>query len=894
MVKKILKWTGISLLVIIILLVATPFIFKDKIKSMVVKAINDQVDATVAFEDVSLSFISNFPEASVTVDKLSVINKAPFAGDTLAYVGELNLNMSIKELFKGDGEAMNLKSFGIKNSVVNILFNKDGVGNFDIARKKAQEEQAKSTEPSKPFALNIQDYYVQNLRFRFADERSKMNVVIDSLNHTGKGNFAANKLDLDTHTDLNLTVDMDKTNFMRNTKLKLDAVLGLDLDKSIYTFKKNKLLVNQMGLEFDGSVALLEKGQDINITFKTPESSFKNFLALIPSAYASSLNGVQTEGNFTVNGKVNGVMDDTHIPKFNVAFLSKNASFQYPNLPKGIKNINIDTKVVNETGIMNDTYVNIDQFAFRIDQDVFDAKANIRNLTENPLVDAMLKGTINLANLTKAYPVKLDTPLSGILKADVETKFDMASVEKGAYEKIDNRGQISLSGFNYKMDGFKNPFIISLAQLQFNPSRVSLNRFDAKTGSSDVAITGTLDNFYGFAFKKQTLKGNFNLKSNKLVVADLMTTGTATAPAKTGTEGDKKAEPAKKPAAASDAVKIPAFLDCTITAAANEVVYDNLTLKNFGGKMVIRDEAVAIQNAKTSVFGGNIGFSGDVSTKKAKPAFNMDLALNSLDIPQAFTQLEMLKKIAPIAEVLSGKFNAAVKVGGNLDSKEMTPDLNSLTGNLGGSLANAILHADKSKVLQALTSKVKVLDPSKLNLNQKINLTFNDGKVNILPFVVKYKNQDIKISGTHGFDQQMAYTAGVELPAKDFDQLVDKAAALKVDISKIVVPVNINITGTFQSPKVSTDVDQGIKAAVTQLAKQEKDRVVNDVKEKATEKGKELLGNILNGKKNNGTTTDTTKTKQNTSTKQQAEDAAKSAGKSLLNSIFKKKDKKEE
>ncbi len=373
-----------------------------------------------------------------------------------------------------------------------------------------------------------------------------------------------------------------------------------------------------------------------------------------------------------------------------------------------------------------------------------------------------------------------------------------------------------------------------------------------------------------------------------------MTTGTATTPAKTGSEGDKKAEPAKKPSAASDAVKIPAFLDCTITAAANEVVYDNLTLKNFGGKMVIRDEAVAIQNAKTSVFGGNIGCRVNVSTIKANPAINLHLALNSLDIPQAFTQLEMLKKIAPIAEVLSGKFNAAVKVGGNLDSKEMTPDLNSLTGNLGGSLANAVLHADKSKVLQALTSKVKVLDPSKLNLNQKINLTFNDGKVNILPFVVKYKNQDIKISGTHGFDQQMAYTAGVELPAKDFDQLVDKAAALKVDISKIVVPVNINITGTFQSPKISTDVDQGIKAAVTQLAKQEKDRVVNDVKEKATEKGKELLGNILNGKKNNGTTTDTTKTKQNTSTKQQAEDAAKSAGKSLLNSIFKKKDKKEE
>lgn len=893
MVKKILKWTGISLLVILILLIATPFLFKDKIKSMVVKAINDQVDATVAFEDVSLSFISNFPQASVTVDKLSVINKAPFAGDTLVYVGELKLNMSVKEIFKGDGEPMVLKSFGIKNTVINILFNKDGVGNFDIARKKAQEEQAASEEPSKPFALNMQEYYVDNLKFRFADERSKMNVVIDSLNHKGKGNFAANKLDLDTHTDLNLTVDMDKTNFMRNTKLKLDAVLGLDLDKSIYTFKENKLLINQMGLEFDGSVALLENGQDINLTFKTPESSFKNFLALIPSAYSSSLAGVKTEGNFTVNGKVNGVMDDTHIPKFNIAFLSKNASFQYPNLPKGIKNINIDTKVVNETGVMNDTYVNIDQFAFRIDQDVFDAKANIRNLTENPLVDAKLKGIINLGNISKAYPVKLDMPLSGILKADVETKFDMASVEKGAYEKIDNRGQISLSGFNYTMDGFKNPFIISLAELQFNPSRVNLSRFDAKTGSSDVAITGTLDNFYGFAFKNQTLKGNFNMKSNKLVIADLMTTGTTAAPAKTEAEGVKKAE-AKKPAAASDAVKIPAFLDCTITANANSVVYDNLTLKDFGGKMVIKDETVAIQNAKTSIFDGNIGFNGLVSTKTATPTFDMDLNLNNLDIPQAFTQLEMLKKIAPIAEVLSGKLNAGVKVGGKLDSKEMTPDMNSLSGSLGGSLANAVIHTDKSKVLQALTGKVKFLDPSKLNLNQKINLTFNDGKVNIQPFVVKYKNQDIKISGTHGFDQQMAYTASVDVPAKEFDQLVDKAAAIKVDISKIVVPVNINITGTFQSPKIGTDLDQGLKTAVTQLAKQEKDRVVNEVKEKATEKGKELLGNLLNGgKKSTTTTTDTTKTQQNTSTKQQAEEAAKNAGKSLINGLFKKKDKKE-
>ena len=87
---------------------------------------------------------------------------------------------------------------------------------------------------------------------------------------------------------------------------------------------------------------------------------------------------------------------------------------------------------------MNDTYVNLDKLSFKIDQDVFSAKASVKNVATNALVDAALKGTINLGNFTKAYPVKLDQPLSGILKADVETKFDMQSVEKSQYENIKN------------------------------------------------------------------------------------------------------------------------------------------------------------------------------------------------------------------------------------------------------------------------------------------------------------------------------------------------------------------------------------------------------------------------------------------------------------------------
>jgi hypothetical protein len=76
---------------------------------------------------------------------------------------------------------------------------------------------------------------------------------------------------------------------------------------------------------------------------------------------------VKTTGDFTVIGFAKGLYSDT-VPKFNIDIASNNASVQYPNLPKSIQNIIIDSKIINETGVLNDTYINLDKLSFRIDQ----------------------------------------------------------------------------------------------------------------------------------------------------------------------------------------------------------------------------------------------------------------------------------------------------------------------------------------------------------------------------------------------------------------------------------------------------------------------------------------------------------------------------------------------
>ncbi len=866
MLKKVLKGLGIFLLVTIIALAAAPFLFKDKIKEMIAKTLNENVNANIAFEDVDLSLFKSFPQAHVTIDKLSIINKAPFAGDTLLYAGETNVTMSVKELFKGDGETMSLESFSAVNGIVNIIFNKEGVGNFDIAIKEAEE---KKPSDSKPFSLDIQKYGVENLKFSYIDEGSNMKMVLDSIYHEGKGNFAAQKLDLETKTSAKLSFEMEKMSYMNNVGITLDAILGIDLEKSKYKFKDNKALINQLPLEFNGFIQMAEAGQTYDLTFKTPTADFKNFLGLVPAAYSGDINKVKTSGQFSVDGKVKGNLTETTIPTFDVKIASNNASFQYPDLPKSVKNIVINTHIVNETGAMNDTYVNLHQLSFAIDQDVFNAKAIVKNIATNALVDAELKGTINLANVTKAYPVKLDKPLTGILKADVKTKFDMQSVEKSQYQNIQNSGTVSLTGFYYEGQEMAKPFKINQANVAFNPNHINLSKFDAKTGSSDIQVNGTLDNFYGFLFKNQILKGKFNMNSTKLVVSDFM------APTTTVSEEGKKT---------TEAVKIPSFLDCSISAKAGTVIYDNLNLKDVSGTMLIKDEAVTLNNLKMGVFGGNIGLTGTVSTKGKTPTFNMNLGLDKVNIAESFSQLDMLKSIAPIAGVVNGKLNSTIKLSGDLQN-DMTPNLKTISGDLFGQLLSTTINEKNSAMLTALSSNMKFIDMSKVNLNDvKAALSFKDGKVNVKPFDIKYQDITVNVGGTHGFDQTMNYNLKFDVPVKylgkDVTNLIAKLTP--ADQKQITsIPVSGLMTGNFSQPKFNTDLKQSTTNLTTQLVKMQKDKLVNQ--------GTSALSNLITGTK--GKTSENTAVADTTKPKTTPKEEIKTKATDALKNLFGKKKK---
>ena len=896
MKKKVLKITGITLLILLAIIIAVPLFLQGKIEEIIKNKVNNSINATLDFEEADLSLLKSFPNANVELTKLSLVNKAPFEGDTLFASSEIELAMPIKELFKSADEPIVIKTLNIDGAKLHIKADADGNANYDIAKESEPTPSPTSEESSDNFTLNMDSYAITNSEIIYEDLGSGMKLEISEMNHSGTGDLSLEKSELKTLTDALVSFEMDSTKYLNKNKINLDALIGIDLSENKYSFLENKAMINQLPLVFDGFVKVNEDNQEVDITFKTPSSDFKNFLAVIPEAYASNIENVQTTGNFEVNGEFKGVVDDEHIPAFKIAINSENASFKYPDLPKSVRNVYIDTEINNETGITEDTYVNINKLSFLIDEDKFNLNAKIRELMGNTKVNAHMDGRINLANISQAYPVPEDYNLKGILNADVTTAFDMASVEKKQYQNTKTSGKASVSGFEYASEELKNPVAINTAAVTFNPNTVTLDSFKGKTGSTDFDAKGTLTNLLGFMFNNENIEGNFTLASNQFALNDFMVEETeeASETSENGTGSTTTGE---------ERIKIPSFLDCTVEASANTVVYDNLNLKNVKGTLLIKDETATVKNLTSDLFGGTLGMSGSVSTKQENSTFDIDLGMSNFNIGESFAGLELFKVLTPLASALQGKLNSDIKIAGNLKD-DFTPNLATISGNLLAELLSPTLDAQKAPLVSSLDSKLNFLDTKEINLDGlKTALSFDNGSVKVKPFSLKYKDININVDGSHTFDKQMQYKATLDVPAKYLGSEVNKLISQMNDesLGEVTVPVTANIGGSFTNPSVSTDLTSSVKTLTSKLVEMQKNKLVNQGKDKAkdllsdvfkknesdstTSKSdgvKEAIGNILGGKKDT-TSTDSTKTEK--------EDEVKNAAKSILGGLLKKKKK---
>ena len=823
--KKLLRTLIVFFGLILLLLAMVPLVFRSGIDDLIKKNVNNNITGTFDFDRSNVSLFRNFPNISVTLEDIALKTSAPFEGDTLLLAGEAGIVMGIGEIFKGQNQPVTVKSLFIEDADLFLEVDNSGNPNYDIAVEDENSENS-------GFTFQLDGYTIRDARIYYDNRETDISLAVEDIQHSGEGDLSLDDTELETTTNGLISFSMDGVNYLSRNPVNLEALIGIDFQEQKYSFLENNAYINQLPLVFKGYVQVFEDYNDVAITFSTPDSDFRNFLAVVPEEYAKNLDRVETSGTFKVLGALNGRADDTYIPKIDIEISSENASFKFPELPKAVNNIQIAAQVINRTGIAEDTYVSIDQVSFAIDGQPFNLSARISDLLGITRVNSSVKGILDLGKLEQVYPLEAFSELKGILDADVKADFDMEAVENKHYDRINTAGTAQLSDFSYSSPEFKEPVAISMMNLEFTPQRAELKQLSGSIGESDFNATGRIENILGYMFRDEKIKGLFNLQSNTLVLDDFIT------------------EKASDEPSSTEGLKIPSFLDCAIRANIANIFYDDLLLKSASGTLNIRDSKATIDGMDADFLGGKIRFSGAVSTREAVPDFEMKLNFEELGIGQAFENIKLLRVLAPVASALEGELSSEIAIDGSL-MEDLNLDLSTITGGALAELTTAEMNAQQAKVLNALAGKLNFLKPENFNLTGlKTALTFEDGYVRVAPFSYSYNDIDMVVEGGHSFDAALDYNITLEVPAKYLGSEVNNLIAKigEEELNDLTIPVVANVSGGYTSPKVSTDLTSGVRDLTARLVEIQKQKLIDQ----GTEKTKDLLEGLI-GKKDRDT-----------------------------------------
>lgn len=793
--KKFLLITAIVLVVIFGALLAAPFLFKDKIQQAVLEQANNNLNAKLGFSDVNLSFIRNFPNASIQLENLYIIGVGEFSKDTLLFVKQATVVVNIKSFFSDEGYLVNKILLESPSVYAHVL--KNGKVNWDITKPDSVQTAQDST--ASPFKLKLKKLIIENGKVKYKDEEANIMFSLDNLNHTLSGDLTAAETLLETSSSAgDLTFEMENVTYLKKASAILDVDIKADLENMIFTLSKNNSKINAIDFQLEGWVKLLDNGYDMDIKLKAPNTDFKKILSMIPAIYAKNFEDIQTKGKVKLDGFVKGLYNDSVYPAFNIDMVVSEAWFKYPALPKSVDNINIAANIANPGGSLDATKINVQKFSFVLGGNPFQGNLKLATPMSDPDLDLFVKGVLNLGMIKEVYPMD-SMELSGIVDADLKLKGKMSYYDKKQYDKFFFDGKLNLANMVLKTKSLPHDLEIKKANLVFNPQYVSVPTLQIKIGKSDLSGSGKLENFIPYFFKNETLKGSLQTTSDYLNFEDLMSAPTP--------------EQAAADTAAMTIIEIPSNLNFTLNSTFKKIIYNKIDISNAKGTLEMADSKLTFNNISLTAMGGNMLMNGYYSTQDKKvPSFVIDkLKIDDVLFTEICRQVETVKKLTPIFEKASGRFSSNMTLSTKLGS-DMMPLMNTFYAK--GDLTSDDLMLKDVKAFNTLgtiLNKDELKNPKLDKLTIKFEI--KDGRVYTEPFDMSVGPTKVNVGkGSTGIDKTIDYTMKLVVPQQE---------TTIMKMSK----VSVKIAGTFSNPKVSILTKEMFQDAAATLKTQAKEKI---------------------------------------------------------------------
>ena len=808
--KKVFFYLFLTVLVIVAGLLISVFLFKDRIIQQFVNEANKTLNTPVKIGKIDISVFTDFPNLAIEFTNVYIEDSHP-GNYPLLTADRISFNLNPIEVWRGN---YSIRGLSVSGSETNLKINAAGKGNFNVLKETKDVKEG-------TVKFDLREVQLSNTRVDYNDSEANQHHIFNSEKLIASILVTGQLYEIEAVGDaVTKQIGINNSVFLANKNFIIDTKIDYDDAKKEVLFKPSSLKISDSEFTISGNYLFKEKNL-INLKAEGKDTDIQTLLSLMPEETTEKLKKYRSDGDVFFNLALKGEISGKKSPSISVAFGCKNTTLYHPDYKTQIKHTNLKGSFASSS--ITD-FSNAELFLSDVNGDlndqVFNAKLSIRKFND-PFVTFEFKGDLDAASIFNFYPIAELTHVEGLLSTDISFEGQTAMLNKKAtVQRVKTNGAIVMSKLNFAYGSQNIKFKNINGTLQFDNHDLALSNVTGQFENSDFHLNGFFKNIITFLlFENQPIGIETDLKSDFLDVDQLFSIA----------YGEGQSENYR--------FSISPDVQLNFNCDVRRMKYKRFKPTGIKGDLLVKNQVAVSRNITMNAMGGSLTLNGIVDAKNPKAIDVVSsFKLNGIHIDSLFYVFENFYQDFIQDKNLKGQAYADVEMEMVLNEQLhlISP---TLIADISANIKNGQLN--NFEPLKKLNKYIDDESLSKLRFADLKNEIHIENQTIYIPQMdIKSNATDIRLSGTHTFDQHIDYRVVAPLRGKKkIDP--DEAFGAVEDDGSGKPKIFLKITGTTNNYDVSLDKD-AVKKKIAGDLKKEVKELKDAFKQKGIKKKKEL------------------------------------------------------
>jgi hypothetical protein len=810
--RRVLFYTALIISTLLVALIVSVFLFKDRIINEFIREANKQLSTPVKIGKIDVSVFEQFPQLSIVLNDVYVEDS--HAGQyPLLTAKRISFQMNPVEVWSGSYSISGLK---IEESETTLKLNAKGENNYTVLKSQKKSEKSSIT-------FELKDVDLSNTRVRYSDIKLKQEMVFTSRSMVASIRSSDNLYTIKAEGELTTEqMQIERNSFINGKSFTINSRLLYDDSNKSLTIEPSTLQLKKASFDVTGKYEWKIKNL-IDIETKGKDTDIQTLISLLPENIAKNLEKYESKGDVYFSSRLKGEISKTKTPSLSVDFGFSNATLLHPGYNSRLENASVEGSfATNDLNDRRQAVLILKNIKGELNNESFTADFIIQDFVD-PEVICHFKGKADAQAVLGFYPIEELKNVSGSLLIDLAFEGKIALLKnKTTAQRVSTQGTVELQDINLEYGKEKIPLQHLNGNLQFNNNDLALSNVSGKLGHSDFLLNGFFKNIITFVlFENQPIGIETDLKADFIDLDELFSISFGDA-----SQNEKQ----------EYTFHISRNVNLNFNCDVKALQYKRLHARQVKGDLLVKNEMAVSRNLALKTMGGDLQLSGIIDAQNNKAIDVVTTAkLNGIYLDSAFYVFENFKQNFIEDRHLKGHATADVMLEMTLNEHlRLFPE--TLIADIGVTIRNGELNnfAPMKKLSRYLDDE----GLSKLRFSElKNDIHIEKRTVYIPQMEIRSNVTDITISGTHTFDQQIDYRLVTPLRKK---KIRDSEAQLAIEEDPRTGPkLFLKITGTTDDYRIAYDTE-AVKKKIVSDFKREVKELKDAFKHKGKQKQKEV------------------------------------------------------